>query len=310
MDKPLFSIVIPTYNRAWCIERVIESVLVQNFKNWEVIIVDDGSNDNSKDVIRKYLSDSRIRYFYKENGGVGSARNLGIEHVSGDLVMFIDSDDEFTEDAFDIFVDAERRYKNFEIFILGAADQKGRLTYFMDGDRRPISFEEFISEKYYRGEAYMCFRRIVFSDKEDRFDEEVNGGESIWIFGVFRKYRAIMINKVVRTYHTESSDSLITSNLTLDKMRNISRIQLKLLERYKDDLRKYNKKKLGESYLVLARAVVLTDGLLASVNYFLRGILYSPFDIKRESLYVFSIFDRNLHVNNFLNSVYNIITHK
>ena len=156
----------------------------------------------------------------------------------------------------------------------------------------------------------MCFRRIVFSDKEDRFDEEINGGESIWIFGVLKKYKAIMFNTIVRIYYTGSADSMITSNLTISKMKNVSRIQSKLLEEFGEDFRKYNHKKLGEIYLVLARALALTGPPILSIKYFLRGILYSPFDIKRVTLYILSIFDRNLYVNNFLNSVYNRITHK
>ena len=60
--KPFFSIVMATYNRAYCIENAINSVLKQDFKDWELIIVDDGSTDNTEEVVKKYLDDKRIKY--------------------------------------------------------------------------------------------------------------------------------------------------------------------------------------------------------------------------------------------------------
>lgn len=92
--EPLFSIVIPTYNRDVFISRCIDSILHQEYENWEAIIVDDGSTDKTKSVIHAY-DDPRINYFYKENGGVSSARNLGLDNTQGDYIAFLDSDDEY-----------------------------------------------------------------------------------------------------------------------------------------------------------------------------------------------------------------------
>ena len=88
----MFSIITPTYNRAHILSRAIDSVLKQTFQNWELIIVDDGSNDYTKDIILKY-KDKRIRYFYQENKGVCSARNLGALNAKGEYITFLDSDD-------------------------------------------------------------------------------------------------------------------------------------------------------------------------------------------------------------------------
>lgn len=87
-----FSIVIPTYNRAVFLPKAIESVLAQTFADWELIIVDDGSTDNTKDVVSQY-SDSRITYIYQENAERSAARNKGITHSVGEYVLFLDSDD-------------------------------------------------------------------------------------------------------------------------------------------------------------------------------------------------------------------------
>jgi glycosyltransferase involved in cell wall biosynthesis len=86
------SIVIPTYNRSRFVKEAVESVLKQTYDNLEVIVVDDGSTDDTNSVIHR-LSDSRVSYFYKENGGSSSARNLGLLKAQGRYVAFLDSDD-------------------------------------------------------------------------------------------------------------------------------------------------------------------------------------------------------------------------
>ena len=93
--NPCFSVIIPTYNRAHLLSRAIKSVLSQSFHDFELIIVDDGSKDNTKQVVQG-IKDHRIRYFrQKENKGQNSALNFGVSKVRGKYVSFLDSDDEW-----------------------------------------------------------------------------------------------------------------------------------------------------------------------------------------------------------------------
>jgi GalNAc5-diNAcBac-PP-undecaprenol beta-1,3-glucosyltransferase len=92
--KIFFSVIIPTYNRAQLILETLETVLAQTYQNFEVIIVDDGSTDNTEQIIQKrYSTDGRVRYFYKENEERGAARNFGIKQAKGDYAVIFDSDD-------------------------------------------------------------------------------------------------------------------------------------------------------------------------------------------------------------------------
>jgi glycosyltransferase involved in cell wall biosynthesis len=91
---PFFSIIIPTYNRAAFIAQAIETVLIQTFKDFEVIVVDDGSTDQTAQMVRT-ICDSRVRYFKKENQERSIARNFGIAHATGKYINFLDSDDRF-----------------------------------------------------------------------------------------------------------------------------------------------------------------------------------------------------------------------
>lgn len=95
---PFFSIVLPTFNRAHLITRAIESVLAQTFTDWELLIVDDGSSDTTREAIQDHLLDPRISYSFEVNSGPAMARNRGIASAHGEYITFIDSDDEYLPD--------------------------------------------------------------------------------------------------------------------------------------------------------------------------------------------------------------------
>jgi glycosyltransferase involved in cell wall biosynthesis len=90
----LVSVIVPCYNYAHFLGEALDSVLAQTYSNWECIIINDGSPDNTEEVALDYCAkDSRFRYFYKENGGHSSARNYGIEQSNGNYIMPLDADD-------------------------------------------------------------------------------------------------------------------------------------------------------------------------------------------------------------------------
>jgi glycosyltransferase involved in cell wall biosynthesis len=89
-SQPLVSVIIPTFNRAWCLKEAIDSVLAQTYTHYELIVVDDGSTDKTKELLYQYKG---INAIYQENQGVSAARNKGIAASKGELVAFLDSDD-------------------------------------------------------------------------------------------------------------------------------------------------------------------------------------------------------------------------
>ena len=94
MKKVKISVIVPIYNVEKWLSKCINSILAQNFKDFELILINDGSTDNSEKICYKFLDhDNRVKYFYKKNGGLSSARNLGIKKATGKYIVFIDSDD-------------------------------------------------------------------------------------------------------------------------------------------------------------------------------------------------------------------------
>ena len=106
-SKALISIIVPIYNVEKYLRQCLDSIQDQTYQNFECLLINDGSSDNSADICREYVSkDSRFRYIEKENGGVSSARNLGIEHSKGEYITFIDSDDWVDSDYLEVLYTA------------------------------------------------------------------------------------------------------------------------------------------------------------------------------------------------------------
>lgn len=105
--ESLISVIIPVYNTESYVRVCLESLVEQTYTNFEVIMIDDGSTDNSGEICQEYTeSDSRFHYYRKENGGTSSARNLGIEYSRGDYLTFVDSDDWVEEDYLEVLYNA------------------------------------------------------------------------------------------------------------------------------------------------------------------------------------------------------------
>lgn len=128
MNSPLFSIIVPTYNRAHFLDRTITSVINQTYADWELLIVDDGSTDNTKDVVHAYISlDNRIKYIYQDNKRVSAARNNGLRNAKGDYLCFLDSDDEYNTHHLQTFADAiNKGYNNNLLFTHFITSDEGK----------------------------------------------------------------------------------------------------------------------------------------------------------------------------------------
>jgi glycosyltransferase involved in cell wall biosynthesis len=101
----LISVIIPTYNNANYILEAIETIIKQTYCKHEIIVIDDGSTDNTKEVLNELIENRVIRYYYQENKGPGAARNLGINRAKGEYITFLDADDSLTLDSL------EKKYK-------------------------------------------------------------------------------------------------------------------------------------------------------------------------------------------------------
>ncbi len=114
MNKPLLSVIMPVYNSEKYLSQAIECVINQSYQNWELLLINDGSTDNSGSICSEYKSkDTRIRLLTQENQGSQVARNYGLMQASGELISFIDSDDLLDNDMFSIMIDNMLRFEAY-----------------------------------------------------------------------------------------------------------------------------------------------------------------------------------------------------
>ncbi|WP_300458616.1 glycosyltransferase family 2 protein [Desulfobacula sp.] len=118
--KPKFSIIIPVYNGSGSIKHAIDSILIQSYKAHEIIVVDDGSDDNVESVLLEYNS-KIVKYYYQENKGVSSARNKGVDLATGDWICFLDADDWYYKDRLLLHVQLINKYPDLD-FMSGNFD--------------------------------------------------------------------------------------------------------------------------------------------------------------------------------------------
>lgn len=107
MQKPAVSIIIPVWNTGDCIKDIVKSITSQKFDDFELLLVDDGSTDNTPSILKELgRNDARIRIFTKPNGGPSSARNTGLDNAKGKYIQFYDSDDNISDDALSTVMNA------------------------------------------------------------------------------------------------------------------------------------------------------------------------------------------------------------
>lgn len=114
-NKPVVSVVTPVYNREVLVIETIESVLSQTFSDWELVLVDDGSTDNSRATIERYLDNPKVKYHYQENQGQSAARNKGIELATGKFIAFLDSDDIWLPEFLEVSLDELTSSPEFDL---------------------------------------------------------------------------------------------------------------------------------------------------------------------------------------------------
>jgi len=181
------SIIIPTYNYGIYLSTAIQSCLNQAYKPIEIIIVDDGSTDNTKDLVKEF-KDSVI-YFFQKNSGVSAARNKGLELAKGNYLAFLDSDDYLTNDSIEVKMEILRKYPDIGIVFSSTYSK----TYGHEGLRYNHRFKKFekpiISDHFYED---LLLRRIPFEPsanlmrssvaKQFRFPTNLSNGEDLVFF--------------------------------------------------------------------------------------------------------------------------------
>ncbi len=225
--KPLFSIIVPSYNQADYLPAALDSILAQTFTDWETIIVNDGSTDNTKSVMEEYTrKDSRFKLYHKDNGGVATALNIGIKQSKGEWICWLSSDDLFEPDKLEIHYKAIREHQNIKFFcthwyiLMHETQQKIAPGLWLPVPPKEFQVTRFFWANYIHGNS-IAIHKTVF-DKVGLFDETLRQGQDfdMWL-RISACYESHFIDKrtcVTRIHPDQTTNSFLEGGV-LDSTR-------------------------------------------------------------------------------------------
>jgi glycosyltransferase involved in cell wall biosynthesis len=279
LNKIFFTIVIPTYNRASLIIRTIDSVLNQTCKNFEILIIDDGSTDNTEEVI-KQITDSRIHYHKISNSERGFARNYGTKHSKGDYITFLDSDDVLLPNHFSNASESLLKYNNPPFLHLGyeIVDSNNKLLFRINKlENDHINF-------LIRGNSLSCNGCFLRRDIGQQFlfneDRNLSGSEDweLW-FRVLANCGIKVDNRVSSTMFNHENRSVSLSLGEEKKLVLRKELALKYAftdQKVKECFAKHYREidAFGDSYIALHLA--LSGQRKRSIHYLTKFVLHYP----------------------------------
>ena len=222
---PLVSIIIPVYNVSHYLPQCLESVIHQTYQNIEIIIVDDGSTDDSKDICDQYANnDNRIRVIHTDNNGLASARNLGVDNAAGTYLSFIDSDDWLTDDASQIIYDVclneapEIVVTNAYIVKEGEWDLKKEWNVCSGVDAGIYDTLEFARKVRSLPISFKAYRRDFLLEHDIYFCEDLRVGEvyAFFLNALTFSHKIAYTDKRIMNYLVRKNSVMRTVNLERD----------------------------------------------------------------------------------------------
>lgn len=273
-----FTVVVPTYNRANLILNTLNSILNQKFKDFEVIVVDDGSTDHTKEVV-KSINNDQLSYYFKENAERAAARNFGTDLAKGKYICWFDSDDIMLEDHLQVAFELIQKKKTPEIVVLSHN--------YADPDNNIISSvihqEGYLREKLYKGNTISC--NAIFVRKDIAIKNPFN---EIRELSVSEDYELWMRLASKYEFHTSPEK---TSNIILHDQRSMFTMTQseRLIQRFElflrlidenEDVKSFIGKKYTyfrmKNYLILSADLAASHHKRNALVYLRKSVISSP----------------------------------
>lgn len=274
------SVIIPTYNRAAYLGSALRSLFAQSYKNFEVIVVDDGSTDNTKDIIAAF-SDPRLKYFYIPNGGPSRARNYGIRQTDGEAIAFLDSDDCWDSDKLEKQVDILTTSPKVGLVFSDYRYISERGTVVMDSALRSrypelvpgIEMMHILEDCPITTDTAMIRRSVL--EKAGYFDEELIYAEDfdLWI-------RILLVSSIYFISRPMTSYRLHNEQLTRLSRQETWIGCVKVVKKNAQALKKQNisvSNILAKFYGLAGNAALLEKDRMKALYFFLAAFFLKPF---------------------------------
>lgn len=245
IDKIKVSFIIPCYNVEKYIFKCIESIINQSEKNIEVICIDDGSTDNTYEILNKYAKeDNRLKIIKKENGGVASARNMGIINASGEFIMFVDGDDYVDKKiAKEMYMVAKReeadivKCNRYDVYLKPYKIIKRKALYNEETVIPKERYSEIYIDFLKRAKLGSCWmsliRRDIIIDNNIMFNENLKCDEDVvFLFQAFTESKKFVYIPDAYYYYVRHGQGLSAKGINLEERYKSRKEHTKILKRY------------------------------------------------------------------------------
>jgi glycosyltransferase involved in cell wall biosynthesis len=244
MNRPAISIIMPVYNAEKYISEAIQSVLHQTYTNWELLIINDGSTDNSYKIIKSF-SDSRIRYFEQPNQGVSTARNIGLQHMQGNYFCFLDADDWLPDHSLSARLEVFQRDPDIE-FVDGCVqvikDNNIIRSYKPKFKGNPFNNLVELSESCFFGISWMI---KINKKKQYQFSKEQTHAEDLLFYiNISQTGKYDYTNELIYINRKHPSSAITNLNgleegyfFVLEQLKNMSAVSSKKVLRFKKKIK-------------------------------------------------------------------------
>lgn len=282
MNNNLVSIIVPIYNVEKYLKKCIDSLLKQSYSNIEILLIDDGSTDNSGKISDEYLSYDNVRVYHKANGGLSDARNYGIEHSKGDFLVFVDSDDYVSEDY---ILKMLNNIQENDVDIVACSyydvSEEGKILKKVQVTDRILNEKDFWDDMYITGDATpvysvawnKLYKKRIFENL--RYRKEILNEDDDIIYDVMHNKKMFIISNPLYYYRQRQGSIMDQMRKTRNAFNisfNIGRIELdyRKLENFKR-----NKQFEYIPYVLLEIAIIITNGLAAANSNEDRRLCYN-----------------------------------
>jgi len=313
MHNPFVTVIIPAFNCANFVENAIESVFMQTYKNRELIVVDDGSKDDTAKHVLKYKD--RLKYIYQENGGVSKARNTGIKQSIGSYIAFLDADDVWEKDKLEVQMEFFQRHKEVNLIFCSFKHKKNKII--LENNIYEDTFNFFKEYNYTIRNIFEFNSSIVHQNKKVDFfwgdiykylflgnfilpssaifkkeslntvgllNEKYRVAEETEFFLRYSRYNRIgFVNYPLLYYEVPDPDNLSGKRNTEKLIRNALKIQIDSLVQNHDYYKKnagFFDKGLSMTYCRLAYYYLSEYMILKSRKYAIYGIKTCKWNMK------------------------------
>lgn len=289
--NPLVSVIIPCYNQDKYLNETLQSVSYQTYPNWECIIVDDGSTDDSARIIASFVAkDPRFVYIYKKNEGVSKARNVGLENANGQFIQFLDADDLLDAQKIERSLQEIKNNKDLQIVVTNfkmiSSDSKEVFPPFCEIKNDSLTFENFLYNFFSIQLQCGLFDKKIFDSL--RFPENLSAQEDwiVWISVLKEKPKYSFVDLPLALYRINPSGRMNTLGAGDNQIKVLSCLkQILTYEQYHNYTVNYTTK----AYQAQQTLVTNSNKLKKSEEY-KTGVFFKKITKKMGLLYIIKLF--------------------